>query len=307
LKFYSNCFTAEKISDIQVVSIEFCAICNLDCRYCFLEKRNRPSFLALDIYEKLLNELCENMNYAIKILEWPISGCFFLHPDYREIIAITREYKDKYRNFKPWIILNDNMMLFEEEKVDFILENGIVNQIICSIDGVDKETFERMRPGADFETVLKHTSYLLSKNRNAKNRAVIQVNNGCDFTCNLEKIDARLEQVFYQADHLTRWEPSDWNDSFHTQNERYVPANNFCSFVFESVSLSTAGAIIKCCMDLQESTRYGDFTKHSLESIWLSQARKDFLRLMHVGKRHLIPGCNKCSIGYVSQNRLAYY
>lgn len=291
------------LSDIEVISIEFCSICNLSCRYCFLEKGNRQAFLDTDIYKKLLAEICENRKYRIKIMEWPISGCFFLHPQYRKIIEITKEYKEKYPHFRPWIILNDNMMLFDKDKIDFILKQGVVDQIICSIDGVNKETFEYMRVKADFETVLTNTDYLLRKNRECQDSVVIQINNGRDEKSAGIRLDSRLKEIFNRADLVTNWEPLNWNASFHKIQPRYTTYPFFCSFVFESVSLSTSGAIIKCCMDLKEATRYGDFSKNTLESIWFSEERRAFLRAMHEGKRHLIPGCGTCSINYVSQNK----
>ena len=145
------------LKEIEVISIEFCAVCNISCRYCFLERGERPSFLSIDLYKKLLSEICGNSEYQIKIMEWPISGCFFLHPDYRQVIELTEECKLRHSNFSPWVILNDNMMLFDKDKVDLVLGREAVNQIICSIDGVDKETFERMRPNADFDTVVENT------------------------------------------------------------------------------------------------------------------------------------------------------
>lgn len=302
-KYYLNNFTTHRLSDIQVISIEFCAICNLRCRYCFLERRHRPSFLPLNIYEKLLKELCENKSYAVKTMEWPVSGCFFLHPQYKEIIEITRAYKEKYPHFRPWIILNDNMMLFDKDKVDFLLRQKVVNQIICSIDGVDKETFEYMRPQAEFEKVLENTRYLLNKNKECGNKVVIQVNNGRDDKCVGREPDLRLKKIFSQAGLLTYWEPLDWNESFHKEKPSYSPYPSFCSFVFESVSLSTSAAITKCCMDLKEATKYGDFNSETLESIWSSQQRREFLRAMYEGKRNLIPGCGTCSINYVRQNK----
>ncbi len=291
------------LSDIEVISIEFCSICNLSCRYCFLEKGKRPAFLDTDIYKKLLTEICENKRYRIEVMEWPISGCFFLHPQYKKIIELTKEYKEKYRHFRPWIILNDNMMLFDKDKVDFILEQGVVDQIICSVDGINKETFEYMRPKADFDTVLANTDYLLRKNLQNQNRVVIQINNGRDEKSTRGKLDPRLKEVFSQADLVTNWEPVNWNASFHKAHPRYSAYPFFCSFVFESVSLSASGAITKCCMDLKEATRYGDFSNNTLESIWISKERRAFLQAMFEGKRHLIPGCDTCSINYVNQNK----
>lgn len=303
LRYHRIFSRGSRLSDIQVISIEFCSICNLKCRYCHLERDGRPAFLDIRIYEKLLDELCKDKGYSIKIMEWPISGCFFLHPRYKEIVLKTAHYKNTYVNFKPWIILNDNMMLFDYKNADFIIGSKVVNQIICSIDGVDRETFERMRPGADFDTVIKNTEYLLDRNKSRGNRITIQINNGLDDFCKNKKIEPRLKRLLALADRLTQWNPLDWNESFHTDAPHFTPGKKLCSFVFESVTLSSSGSITKCCMDLREKTKYGDFNNDSLESIWLSEERRRFLREMYKGNRDLIPGCRTCSIGYVSQNR----
>ncbi len=194
------------------------------------------------------------------------------------------------------------MTLFGRDVVDFVMKQGVVAQIICSIDGVDKETFEHMRPRADFDKVLENTNYLVRKNKECKNKTVIQINNGRDEKCMGRKLDLRLKDIFGQADIVSSWEPLNWNESFHKETPRYAPYPSFCSFVFESACLSTSGAVIKCCMDLKEATKYGDFIKDTLRSIWFSEERRMFLRKMHEGKRRLIPGCDTCSINYVNQN-----
>ncbi|MBF0485476.1 MAG: SPASM domain-containing protein [Candidatus Omnitrophica bacterium] len=296
-----SCFKKGKISlrDIQCVSIEFCSVCNLRCRYCHLKQGDRSAYLSLNLYEKLLFELCGNKQYRQDIImEWPISGCFFLHPQYKEIVRLTAGFKRRYPAFSPWVILNDNMMLFDEEKVDFILGQGVVKKIFCSIDGVNKESFEYMRPGAKFETVIKNTRYLLKKNKAAGHKVIIQVHNGNDDVSKKQCQDACYDEIFKEAHKVSQWEPRDWNDSFHTKSGAFSPRAGFCSFVFDSVTLSSSGAVIKCCNDLKEQTKYGDFSKDTLESIWRSQKRRDFLELMSKGERRKIPGCHNCSIGF---------
>jgi radical SAM protein with 4Fe4S-binding SPASM domain len=195
------------------------------------------------------------------------------------------------------------MTLFDDNTVDFVLREGLINQVICSIDGVDKETFEYMRPNADFYAVLKNTDYLLQKNRECKEKITIHINNGRDERSAGRKIDPVLKKIFDQVDIVAGWKPLDWNESFHRECPVYSVHPYFCSFVFESVSLSTSGAIIRCCNDLREATKYGDLSRDTLRSIWFSAERLGFLRAMRAGNRHLIPGCSNCSIGYVRQNK----
>ena len=134
-------------------------------------------------------------------------------------------------------------------------------------------------------------------------KAIIQIHNGNDAVSNKHHCDNCLSEIFAQADNVSKWEPRDWNDSFHSNAPAFSPKAGFCSFVFESVVLSSSGAIIKCCNDLQERTKYGDFSRETLESIWLSQKRKGFLELMSNGERRKIPGCNNCSIGLVDMGQ----
>ena len=160
-----------------------------------------------------------------------------------------------------------------------------------------------MRPNADFDKVVENTLYLLERKRQLRKKTVIQINNGLDKASNSKRIDPRLRNIFDRAEYVTHWKPADWNESFHTDKPRYIPAEHFCSFVFESVSVSTSGAALKCCMDLKGSTKYGDLSKNTLESIWFSDKRRSFLGMMHEGKRGLVEGCGNCSITFVSQNK----
>jgi len=117
---------SDALKDIKIISVEFASVCNLHCKHCFLEKHDRPKYLDVNIYEKLIKEICENPKFNIKVMEWPISGEFFLHPDYKKVIEITRRYMEQYSNFCPFIILNDNLVVMNEEKIDLTLKSGVV-------------------------------------------------------------------------------------------------------------------------------------------------------------------------------------
>lgn len=289
-------------ADLKIVSIEFCSVCNLSCRYCDLQPAGRPAFLDIAVFEKLLAEISATRRWGVEVIEWPISGEFLLHPRWREAIDLTRRYLDANPRFRPWIILNDNMMVFDREKVDYVLGQRVFNQIICSIDGRDKESLEYMRPRSKWERVVGQAEYLVEANLRAGHPTVIEVNNGCDHTCVDRPLDPRLAALCQRVDHVRTWEPTDWNESFHGAAPQFAPARSFCTFVLNAVTLSTSGALIKCCMDLQERTKYADFTRHSLDEIWHSAARKRFLGQMYRNRRGEIPFCKSCSIGLVNNN-----
>jgi radical SAM protein with 4Fe4S-binding SPASM domain len=293
---------ARCLSDLKIVSIEFCSVCNLACRYCDLQKLDRPPFLDLGIFRKLIDEISDTTKYGIEIMEWPISGEFLLHPEHEAVVRYTREAMDRNPRFRPWVILNDNMMLLDEAKARFLLEAGVLSQIICSIDGRDKASFEYMRKRGKYEIVMANTERLVDMNIRAGHPLVIQINNGCDATCKDTPRDPRLQRLFGRVDHVRYWEPVDFNESFHGEQPDFKPARGFCTFVFNSVTLSSSGQILKCCMDLQERTKYGDFTRESLDAIWHGAMRKELLGHMYRNRRDQVSGCANCAIGMTDNN-----
>jgi|GEM_PF-1335683 len=296
LKYVKRNLGFNTLRDIKILSIEFSSICNLRCKYCFIEKLERPKFLDIKIYEKLIKEVAENSRYKIRTIEWPVSGEFFVYPEYKQAIEITKKYMRANPHFRPHIILNENFMLFDEEKIEFILQSGIVKQIICSIDGHDAKSFEEMRPPAKFDVVLRNFRTLVRRNREFGHPIFIQINNGRDENSPGREFSEEMKEIFRESNDLTFWRPKFWNESFNKKEKHFYPANGFCTFVFNSVTLSASGFISKCCMDLKGTTAYADLRQNTLEEIWRSTIRKQFLTLMFKNQRKAIDGCKTCSI-----------
>ena len=290
------------LRDIKVLSIEFSSVCNLRCKYCFIEQNDRARFLDVLIYEKLIKEVAEDRRYRIQTIEWPSSGEFFVYPHFKQIVEITKKYIDANPHFRPHIILNDNLTLFNEKRVELILNSGIVKQVICSVDGHDAKSFEDMRPLAKFDKVLANFRRLVQRNRELGHPVWIQINNGRDEQSENQPLSDELREIFRSGDDVTFWQPKFWNDSFNKKTKQFFPEKGFCSFVFNDVGLSASGFIGKCGMDLKGATVYADLAKESLANIWHSQVRQQFLTLMFQNRRSAIPGCENCSIAYTNND-----
>ena len=287
---------------IKILSIEFSSACNLRCKYCYLDKLDRPKTLDIAVYEKLVKEVSENPEYNICTMEWPISGEFFVYPQFREVVAITKRYMDQNPHFRPWVILNENLMLMDEDRMHLILQSGVVKQLICSIDGHDKETFEDMRPPAKFDVIVERMRALKAQNDALGHSVHIQINNGRDQRSFGKEFSREMKEIIRFGDSVTSWHPEYWNESFNKPDHRYYPAKGFCAFVFNNVTLSSSGFVSKCCMDLRGQTEYADLRKDTLKNIWRSQARRQFLTDMFRNKRILIKGCSSCSITQTNNN-----
>ena len=293
---------ANTLSDIKILSIEFSSVCNLRCKYCYLDKLDRPKTLDIHIYEKLIKEVSENPQYNIKMMEWPISGEFFVYPHFKEVLEITKGYMNQNPHFRPWVILNENLMLMNEERTDLILKSGVVKQLICSVDGHNKETFEDMRPPAKFDVIVQRMRWLKKRNEALGFPVHIQINNGRDEKSLDQEFSEEMKEILRMGDSVTQWHPQYWNESFNKPEKVYQPARSFCTFVFNNVTLTSSGYISKCCMDLRGQTEYADLRNDSLKNIWGSHIRKEFLKLMFQNKRGRIKGCDTCAITNTNNN-----
>ena len=62
--------------------------------------------------------------------------------------------------------LFSNGSVVDKEKADKTLESGL-DEINFSLDSCDKETYESIRKGLNFETVVKNVSYLFEEKKGA--------------------------------------------------------------------------------------------------------------------------------------------
>lgn len=292
--FILSFFTFANTMNISKINVELCSQCNLKCLYCELEHNSkRKKIMDIDVYEKLLIELTK-YEYSIDLFALSHSAEVLLHPQFEEFVTMTKEYIDK--GFKPKkIFMNTNLMLLTQKKIDFIINCGVFDWIVCSIDGKNKSSFERLRPPAKYDKILKNFNYLVEKNNQTGHNIQIDINNGNDSESKNEALDTLLEGCFKKADMVYHYNFHNWSGNVDNPEHKQVKMRGFCQFSFNTVVLTVDGMISKCCSDLNGNTIYGNFNKNSLKHIYNSKTRKFDLIKMLLKQRQLVKGCEKCS------------
>lgn len=125
--------------------------CNLDCRMCrhgYYESIGLIGDMEFSKFCGLIDQLSRTGVATLALLG---IGEPLLHPDLSEMIEYC-VLKDG-----SWSVsTTTNGMLLTAEKSDMLLKSGL-HELRVSIDGTDKETLERIRPGAHFETIIRNT------------------------------------------------------------------------------------------------------------------------------------------------------
>lgn len=276
------------------VNIELASKCNLRCRYCALDPTRKELFLDPMLFETLCSDI-RTGGYNVNRFVLSHSGEALQHPYFCLFLKLLNDYRAAGGSGTTY--LDTNLMLLDKQKANIITKSKAIDVIVCSIDGYDRESFERLRPPAKFDTILENLNYLFS----LENRPDICINNG-NTTRNLHKYSNEFQGLIAKAEETVYYEFHDWGGQIQPtplMQKLYGPSFNppkgLCRFAFRNVVLLSDGTIGKCCRDLNGLTTYGDLKTNSLKEILNSRRRKFDLLKMYLQQRGRVAGCENCT------------
>lgn len=273
-----------KLSDLMV-SIEPSNICNAECIMCPYQKMTRKKEIMPMVFFKEIVNNC--LTYGVKNFNLN----FYNEPFLDHFIFERIKYlKSKGLNVQ----LFSNGSIMESEKIEKILESGL-DEIIFSIDGAKKETYESIRRGLVFEKTIMNVLNLIRQKRGL----------------GLEKPKVKLlfvEQKFNEAE-LEEFR-SFWVDKVDKiyvslddrrneipgifEREKKSFTSFPCSRLWSEIIVMSNGKVPLCCVDYDGKIILGDFRIQSLKEIWDSDSFKRIRQLHLDFKADKIPFCKKC-------------
>ena len=139
------------------VTVSLSHLCNIDCHNCFFKNKHIEQPGDKAIYFDTLYKI---KGHQLDTIEFTDQGEPFVY--YEDIIKYlkTLSINDtiNVRFFTNGTLLS-NEKLNELKKIS--LDTGINYRFAFSIDGITKESFEAVRKGANFETVMNNFGYAL--------------------------------------------------------------------------------------------------------------------------------------------------
>jgi radical SAM protein with 4Fe4S-binding SPASM domain len=181
------------------------------------------------------------------------------------------------------------------------LEAGI-HGLYCSVDGASKETFEKIRLGADFATVIGNIHrFIAIKNEMGLRHVqvgmkfVLQDSNRHETDAFLEYWISRVHNVAFQS-MVARNNPWDSGgrvvETYYQADSRRRP----CCAPFMGMSVAADGKVLPCVLtNFQKGEEImGDLAVNSIEEIWHSDKYVK-LRALHLSEKwQEISMCRQC-------------
>lgn len=157
---------------ITTIGLSLSSVCLAKCIWCPTNRGTRinQKFLRLPSVEKIINEianteLIDNLE-QIKVGE---NGDALLNPDFLNILRyIKKILPDKKTT------LHTNFQHITKEIADVIIEENLLNKVICNIDGSDKAHYEAVK-GIDFDNVMSNFDYFSQKRISCGKQIFIEI------------------------------------------------------------------------------------------------------------------------------------
>lgn len=126
------------------INLELTNECNFGCKHCPRSAMGRPlGFMAPGLFQKITEEVARHPGTLIKVVGL---GEPALHPHIDELMNLARMHRI------PSIVYT-NGELFKACSAEQILGWDLQTTIVVSVDGLDAESFARIRIGGDYNVV----------------------------------------------------------------------------------------------------------------------------------------------------------
>lgn len=278
-----------KEADLKYLAIEITNRCNLKCSMCVShgatvykgQAEGYPPFMDIDLFREIVAQYKRLPGSGFKSVTPQFQGESLLDARFLRFCEILEEAGIHFG-------FTTNATLLNQELVKSLLEFRFFSSINFSLDGLSKSTYESIRIGAKYESVVENIDYFLKavKSRKKPHRSMT-------FVCQ----DANRHEL---DDFIRRWHPRiSINVNTICKNGRPVeykwkPARIPCQDVFSFMAVLTNGKVATCCRDYEYTMDMGNLGQNSLAEIWHG-IRYNELRLAQVkGNYEKFPLCRDC-------------
>ena len=272
--------------------------CTSSCTMCTIKKLSREKLImGFETFEHILKKFLPYRE-KMKFLSMTGMGESLIDKNLPKKIKKAKELGFNGVGFTT------NATLLNNEKIQEILDAGL-NTLICSIDGMKKETHELIRCGTDFDIVVNNIkNFIIIRNKlRKKTRIVIRfvrqrINKEewprfFDYWSNLINKEIGDEVVNFDvnnwAGNLKDYNSIDINSSKLIEN--YV-----CEDPFERMWIYANGEVSLCCGDADGFFKMGNLIDNNPLEIYNNKIFSRYRKAMLKGELLQLKHCKECTV-----------
>lgn len=268
------------------VYVELTNICNARCTICATPtmKRKRQT-MSMELFRKIVDE-CGRQR-AKKILPF-LHGESLLVPNVADYFRYIRRAAPRTH-----VNLTTNGSKLSHELSETFLAEDLLDSLIVSIDGGNRETFERIRLGLRYDEVRANVLHFILR-RNALGKSTPQVSIAMVTVEGNKHTRQQLKQQWKEADRVSFSVYFNWAGKLENKG-RPNHKGNFCERIYHYMTILADGRVAMCCFDSEAEYSVGDIRRDSIYDVWHSEAfdqKRRWLYERNFEKQRLCGNCD---------------
>lgn len=286
------------------LTIETTAVCNLSCPECPAGQASLQRPLGV-VTRELFYDIINQTHKGLANLSLYFQGEPFLHPKLYELVA----YANRHGIYTS---CSTNGTILTETFGRKVIEAGL-DRLIISVDGTDKETYEKYRKGGNYEMLVNGIRCFNSMKREMKVSNPLIVLQFIIFRFNEDQIagmksfarSVNADVVEFKSARFNHfgnghpWMPVNEKWSRYRKNktgkyELIKPLKNSCFRMWSSTVITWDGTVVPCCFDKDALFPMGSVKEKKFKEIWRSKEYNDF-RKQILQDRKTIHICTNCT------------
>ncbi len=275
--------------------IETSSVCDLRCPMCPVSQPIKipTGTMKLDTFRRVVDQAARH----VSVVDLSHRGEPLSNRRLPEMIAYAADKRIATR-------LSTNATRLTEEVALRLISSGL-DSITFSVDGLEKEAYEKTRVGARFDEVLKNILNFLELKRSLRSRAPLTTIETLDLPeapVDEKKIRQFLRHFGELAlDRFVVRRPHTWAGSVRfDQAADAVPSTHDlyvgCPFIWNTMVVLWDGSAALCPRDWYNDNPLGNVHESSLEEMWNGWTLTFVRQLLGNREHHQIEVCSQCDL-----------
>ncbi len=294
-------------SHLQIEVVGGKGMCNAHCAMCTIDKWERPPTI---MKEEVFRSIIDSVEPFKEHIEYVT-----LHGNGEPLLDRDMASKVQYAKLRGFIGVGfaSNCSALTKKRADELIEAGL-DTIICSIDGIKKETHEAIRPGTDYDAIVENVKYMIkARNRAGKTKILVrfirQDLNQHEFPVYKEYWEKLLNPEF--GDDVLVFNIHNWGSQLEVDNqinENFGHVHDLvpiCADLYHRLIIFPNGDLAFCDADYNGFYDLGNVQKEHFLKLYNGDRLNFYRQSMESGKIGELPYCKQCTIPISRANKTA--
>jgi hypothetical protein len=282
-------------SQIQIETVN--GMCTARCIMCVRDSWTRkPNIMDNDTYASIIEKFIPYREH-IRYVTIQGHGEPLLDRKIAEKVRITKEMGFRGTGFAT------NCTELDEHRAQELINAGL-DTIICSIDGINKDTHEAIRVGTNFDQIVSNVkNFIRIRNRSGSTRVMVrlvrQELNREEWPAYFDYWSEQLDASF--GDKVVKFDVHNWGGDLEEYESMDINADlemgdGICEEVYERLVIYSNGNLALCCLDDNGFFDLGNAIDSDPIDLYNGEIFGYYRREMEAGRIRELEHCKTCNI-----------